>query len=105
MSLDSYHREKFSNAMYSLATHLPLDQRLVHAFTELIMVQPENFSDQELGEKYRILYAQVTAAEEQYEGQGTLQATLLNMNDEELNEVSRTVVEISNQLLWDAIPI
>lgn len=105
MSLDSYHREKFSNAMYSLATHLPLNQRLIHAFTELVMVQPENFSNQELGEKYRTLYAQVTAAKEQYEGQGTLQATLFNMNEDELNEVARIVVEINNQLLWEAVPV
>lgn len=105
MSMDSYHREKFSNAMYSLATDLPLNERLVNAFTSLITVQPENFSDHELGEEYRTLYTKVTASEEQYPGQGSLQATLFSMNNDELNEVSRKIVEINNQLLWDAVPM
>ncbi|GLU25546.1 hypothetical protein [Brucella sp. NBRC 12950] len=104
MSIDSYYREKFNNAVYCFASPENLNKRVLNAFVSMITVDPAKFTNEALGEQYRELLARVNSTPEQFEGQGTLQATLDTMSEDELYDVAKQIISIHNELLRDMKP-
>lgn len=104
MATDGYHREKFSSAISCLASSADLRTRLEHAFTSLITVRSENFSDEALGGRYGELYERVTAKDAQVEGEGKIRSTLRQMSDDDAERVAQELLDINTQLLLQANP-
>lgn len=104
MSIDSYHREKFNSAIYCLASPESMNRRLFTAFLSMVTVDPEQFTDPELGGRYRELLTRVNSAPEEFEGQGTLQATLNTMSDEKMYDVAKEIISIHNELMYAIKP-
>jgi len=104
MATDGYHREKFSSAISCLVSSADLRTRLEHAFTSLVTVRPENFSDEALGTRFAELYERVTAKDAQVEHEGKIRSTLRQMSDDEAERVAQEIVDINTQLLLQANP-
>lgn len=104
--LDNYHREKFGNAVHTLAESLgDIRSRVLNATIALITVNPGQFSDKVLGDKYAALFARMSSKQEKVPGEGTIQATLREMSDEDVVACAREIVDIHNEMLYQAKPV
>ncbi|TYR32091.1 hypothetical protein FY036_13485 [Mesorhizobium microcysteis] len=102
MSIEGYHREKFGNAVSCLVSSSDIRTRLLNAFIAMITVNSADFTDTELGARYRDVFERATARPETYKGEGTLQATIGKMTDEEAEKIADEILSIHNELLRKA---
>lgn len=98
MPNDAHCLWKFEDAIRSLVASGDIRKRVEFAFGSLISVAPEDLSDGIIREKYREIYERCTENSPRHRAEGRIRATLANMSDEDVEEVSRSLFEIYSQL-------
>ena len=99
MSL-SYGREKFLVAVDSMATGPDrIQQRLVDAWVySLHLIEPGRDLPQEFRADFAELHRQATARPIEFPGEGTIQATLRQMTDDEGMQMAQRIVSLAHEL-------
>lgn len=95
MPSDHYVREKLDAAIYSLASSAaPLDVRLHNAFVgALVRLKPEDFADDKSRAAFPAIM-DVARSRAAVADEGTIQATLTSMSDEQLEALATQIVEL-----------
>lgn len=90
----SYVWEKFSIAIYSLAGHGPMQERLHSAYLSFHPVRTSDFDDDpEMQADYREIMDRFTARAEGHPGEGKVPSTLRQMSDDEADELANLIVD------------
>ncbi|MCM2435361.1 hypothetical protein [Agrobacterium rosae] len=101
MSTDGYFREKLGNGVGCLVGLGDIKSRVRNAFFAMPTVSPQGFSNPELGAAWSDIYARITR-ETAVATEGTINATLEKMTDEDAAEIARDLVELYSKLLREA---
>ena len=98
MGTERYAFEKFTQAVYALATG-PGDvrSRLRVAFSYFNTVKPE-YLPPELRDDFRWVIDTMTRREPRYKGEGRLQASLATMQNRTGAKIAKRIVEIQDRL-------
>jgi hypothetical protein len=99
MPLQHYPREKFSSAVRDLVSRGSLQDRLLRAFINFVVVGPKQFETEELGRRFTDLMDRVTAVKPDNPDDGTIRATLLTMDDDQLESVATEIFDIYYELI------
>lgn len=96
----SYGAEKFSAAVYSLATSpKSIQQRIADAFIySLIHIKPDEDLHEDLRFRFQSLHERVIQEKPVYEGEGTIQATTRNLSDDEAVEIAREIMAMAYEV-------
>ena len=89
----NYAEEKFYQAVRSLASEGTLKFRLACAAEYLIRLKAEDFPDDELRSRFSEIVQKLTAQEPQRD-EGSLQASVAAMNDQEVSHIAEEIVSI-----------
>ncbi|AVA21601.1 hypothetical protein [Rhizobium sp. NXC24] len=104
MSIDGYFLSKLSAGVGCLVGLGDIRMRVEAAFTAMITIRPEQFSNPEIGDRYRELFDRCTSRAAEIDGEGTIRATLRHMSDEDVSEVAHKIFELHNWLLSERAP-
>ncbi|MDL2409961.1 hypothetical protein PY650_30965 [Rhizobium calliandrae] len=104
MSIDGYYLSKLSAAVGCLVGLGDIRTRVEYAFVAMIAVKPEEFSNPEMGDRYKELFDHCTSHAAENEGEGALRATLRHMSDEDVSDVAHKIFELHNWLLSERAP-
>lgn len=104
MGLEGYHREKFGNAVGSLTSLGTIRERVYHALLAIQTVNSSELIDKELGRKLAAVLDEVSAHDEEFEGEGRWQASLRKLGEEDVARISHAILDIHDSLLRQAKP-
>ncbi len=104
MSIDGYYLSKLSAAVGCLVGLGDIRTRVEYAFASMTTIKSEEFSNEEMGDRYQELFDRCTSHPAENEGEGTLKATLRHMTDEEVADVADKIFELYNWLLSERAP-
>lgn len=94
MGLEGFHREKFGNAVGSLTSLGTIRERVYHALLAIQTVNPSELIDKELGRKLAAVLDEVSAHDEEIEGEGRWQASLRKLGEEDVARISHAILDI-----------
>jgi hypothetical protein len=86
--------EKFSTAIYALAGHGPMQERLKSAYLSFHAVMVSDFdNDPEMQTDYREIVDRLSARKEGFPGEGTMPSTLRQMSNEEADRIAELIID------------
>lgn len=86
--------EKFTTAVYSLAGHGPMQERLKSAYRSFHPIKVSDFDDDpELQADYREIIDRLTAKDEGSPGEGRVPSTLRQMSDEDADRLAELIID------------
>jgi hypothetical protein len=89
----NYVWEKFTIAIYALASHGRMQERLKSAYLSFHPIQVSDFDDDpELQANYREIMDRLTARAEGFPGEGKMPSSLRQMNDEEADRLAELII-------------
>jgi hypothetical protein len=90
----AYPWEKFSNAVYALASEGPLQERILAAYMSFHVLTAKDFTDPDLREQFEEIERRLTVVKDDPQ-KGFVPATLDRMSDAEAREVASLIVEMT----------
>ncbi|WP_425647913.1 hypothetical protein [Agrobacterium leguminum] len=100
MGTDSYVREKLSAGVSCLVGLGDIRSRVANAFFSMTTIQGKHFSNNALGKQFDDVYSKVTAVPAKGD-EGTINATLATMSEEEASDIANKLLEIFSEMLRD----
>ncbi|GAJ96193.1 hypothetical protein [Rhizobium rhizogenes] len=104
MSIDGYYLSKLSAAVGCLVGLGDIRMRVEYAFASMTTIKSEEFSNEEIGDRYQELYDRCTSHAAENDGEGTIRATLRHMSDEDVSDIAHKIFELHNWLLYERAP-
>ena len=93
---EDYVREKLGQALDALATGLgTLQERLRNAMLNIVVLEPEDFVDDESRSLFAELSYWITDTEAEAD-EGTIAATVTPLNDEEARRLAQIIVDLDS---------
>lgn len=93
---EDYEREKLANAVSSLVSARPIQERLVYAFTSMHTLKAHGFTNEDRQAEYEGIYSRLTA-------KGNVEETCSALTDEEAEEIANDIVSLNTQLNWNRV--